>query len=281
MNIGRRKERKERTHMNAKAKHNGQILKPRLGFTLIELLVVVAIIAVLIAMLLPALGSAREAARSAVCMTNLKQQAQAEQFYANEWNGGIAWTRHDDTRNITYWAGQLWNAIYKNVPPRLQITKSIENPGILQCPSARLGRPQQGQVGESYDNGITACSWNDVMGSGGWYGWFYLTNICYTRNSFDPSRYNWNVPGVTVTPQLRIDKIETPSKTADIADGWSIHFPGRYGIYYTDRLPDTEGTAYRKTSYRHHNNSGLNLLMWDGHVEAVLNSFGDKFVLMP
>lgn len=43
------------------------------GFTLIEVLVVVAIIALLISILLPALRNAREQARNAVCVSNLKQ----------------------------------------------------------------------------------------------------------------------------------------------------------------------------------------------------------------
>lgn len=56
----------------------------RNGFTLIELLVVIAIIAILAALLLPALSSAKERAKRAQCMSNLRQVATAAIMYAGE-----------------------------------------------------------------------------------------------------------------------------------------------------------------------------------------------------
>jgi len=100
------------------------------GFTLIELLVVIAIIAILAMLLLPALEKARENARKAVCMNDLKQLLLAVNLYVNDYDEYFPafWPGHSTMAGTTFrpcWTGLLW-------------PKYIKNPETFVCPSPKL-----------------------------------------------------------------------------------------------------------------------------------------------
>lgn len=62
-------------------------MRTRKGFTLVELLVVIAVVAILSSVLMPVFSRARAAARSSVCVTNLRQIGQAFAMYTQDWDG--------------------------------------------------------------------------------------------------------------------------------------------------------------------------------------------------
>src|SRR5437763_3428265 len=72
------------------------------GFTLVELLVVIGIIALLISILLPTLNKARESAKRAACLSNLRQVQQAIAIYANQYKDHVPLGYQDSGYQMNY-----------------------------------------------------------------------------------------------------------------------------------------------------------------------------------
>jgi len=107
----------------------------RRGFTLIELLVVIAIIAILAAILFPVFARAREKARQASCLSNVKQLMLGVMMYAQDYDERNVWDRMSTTNAPTAtgpyassWCGNLY--FWKDI-----LNPYIKNSQLWICPS--------------------------------------------------------------------------------------------------------------------------------------------------
>ncbi len=103
----------------------------RRGFTLIELLVVIAIIAILAAILFPVFARAREKAKAASCLSNVKELALAVMMYTQD---------YDDTLPASQYPGNPSNSDqwFEKIQPY------VNNLQIQVCPSAPNRNPGYG-----------------------------------------------------------------------------------------------------------------------------------------
>jgi prepilin-type N-terminal cleavage/methylation domain-containing protein/prepilin-type processing-associated H-X9-DG protein len=95
----------------------------RRGFTLIELLVVIAIIAILAAILFPVFAKAREKARQASCLSNVKQLMVAVLQYVQDYDEQLPLTPDPGSMGYLWWDNS--------------IQPYLKNTQMLMCPSDR------------------------------------------------------------------------------------------------------------------------------------------------
>jgi prepilin-type N-terminal cleavage/methylation domain-containing protein/prepilin-type processing-associated H-X9-DG protein len=248
----------------------------RMGFTLIELLVVIAIIAILAAILFPVFAQAREKARQASCLSNIKQIALGVMMYVQDYDE--TYPIDASSCGTNGWPGtrdpcSKWDP---NNRMEAKTAPYIKNTGIFQCTSSKVG----------------PVNWDAARGVCNWNAWGFPEFMCQPASK--PLSYGWNQwiffsctcrqPGIAMaavpTPASKVmlsdsrhNNLEagrlafanSPDHSAVVASNAKTFWPS---------VPGEAGKAALDPNAHTRHSLGQNIAFLDGHVKwAQYNQF--------
>lgn len=231
-------------------------------FTLIELLVVIAIIAILAAMLLPALNRARENARKANCINNLKQIGMVMVAYHDDFDGLVPTFMQNGSLGRWTWNARL--ALYLGgIDTDAGYIKGMK---CFRCPAhtgpiASSTVPVSGDVPwstGSYGINYSLANVTAAYPAGGKLG-AKLSLLKYPSQIFYAGEYvNYPITGVSQSPTWRYPILAT-------SWGWNgLWSAGRYHGENITQMIYADGHAQSDNSRELMKSTSRSRLPWGG-----------------
>jgi prepilin-type N-terminal cleavage/methylation domain-containing protein/prepilin-type processing-associated H-X9-DG protein len=210
----------------------------RQGFTLIELLVVIAIISVLASILFPVFARARENARRASCMSNMKQIALACIMYTQDYDGALFPYKYQNSSNNN---GSEMNMVQPYV-------KSTQ---VFRCPSSL----------QTYDGSSVNCSTNPTHWYCSSYGFPAVALVDNRRAVLQNMSFGYT--GSVII----LDSIPSPSQTCLLAETKKATDTTNTWGYTRFNGTNLTATGYDGLPVLDRHLGGSNYAFVDGHVK--------------